>query len=148
MTTAKNPSPFTQSQPSPIGAEFPTKTRCGAWSDFPENDSFWQADIVGDVGNQTLAVSMNYVTSMTSQTTLHITGPTITNEAEATVAVVQSTFPHGGWSWNGGLGASGTFTVAADMRHGTIDVVLPGLFVEGTATPSVAIHVSGEWRCA
>jgi hypothetical protein len=148
MTAAKNPSPFIQSTPSKIREEFPTETRCAAWSD--QFGIFWQADIVGDVNGATWAISLMYDTfsgaGLTLPNTFEIVGAASSNYSsgyqDADVWVKnQLTFGHGG-DWEGTLGATGSFTVASDMRHGSIDVFLPGL-----SGPSSGIHVSGQWRC-
>ena len=142
MTQATNPSPPTPSQPSKIGEEFPAKTRCGAWSD--SFGSYWQADIVGKVGGANWALSMSYDTSSSGPTTFQITAPAGYNSADANVWLLPSTSPPGA-NWEAGFGATGSFTVSSDLRHGSIDVVLPGLTNDGTST---TIHVVGQWRCA
>jgi len=147
MTAAKNPSPFIQSRPSVIDAELPTKTRCGAWSD--QYGTYWQADIVGDVSGATWAISLTYNTfaalGLTLPNTFKIVGDHASNYGtgyqDADVLVKNQSFGHGG-DWEGTVGATGSFTLASDMRHGSIDVFLPGL-----SGPLSGIHVSGQWQC-
>jgi hypothetical protein len=150
MTAAKNPGPFIQSRPSVIDTEFPTKSRCGAWSD--QYGIYWQADIVGEVNGATWAISMTYDTfsgaGLTLPNTFKIVGSHASNYGngyqDADVWVKnQLMFGHGG-DWEGTLGASGNFTVASNQRQGSIDVVLPGLTNDGTMT---TIHVVGQWHC-
>jgi hypothetical protein len=41
------------------------------------------------------------------------------------------------------LGTAGTFTIARDMKSGTIDLDLQGALNQGST-----VHISGHWRCA
>jgi hypothetical protein len=41
-------------------------------------------------------------------------------------------------------GAGGSFTIAADMKSGTVDETFSGMFEHSSST----LHVTGSWRCA
>jgi len=129
------------SRPSSAGFEFPTKTRCGEWSD--EYGSYWQADIVGDVAGGHWALSLSYQTNNAKPGIFHIYGKPGSNDADADTWLVPSTFPNDTTSWYATFGASGTFTVEPDKQHGSIDLILP----EGPTGLGHDIHVTGLWRC-
>lgn len=141
MSSAINPKPFGNSQPSSQGFEFPNSTRCGEWSD--EYGAYWQADIVGLVGGRAWALSLSYDTNMSKPTTFQVNGKPGANDGDADAWIVPSSFPTNTDSWYATYGASGSFTVAADFRSGSIDLVLP----EGPTGSGTPIHVRGTWRC-
>lgn len=141
MSLAIKPKPFTNSRPSAQGFEFPSSTRCGEWSD--DYGAYWQADIVGNVGTEAWALSLSYDTKMSKPTTFQINGKPGANDGDADVWIVPSAFPSNSDSWYATYGASGNFTVSADLRSGSIDLVLP----EGPTGSSTSIHVRGTWRC-
>jgi hypothetical protein len=43
-------------------------------------------------------------------------------------------------------GTNGSFTIASDMKSGTIDETFQGLAFDEHASSSV--HIAGSWRCA
>lgn len=141
MSSAINPKPFTNARPSAQGFEFPTSTRCGQWSD--EYGAYWQADIVGNVGNGAWALSLSYDTTMSKPTTFQVNGKPGANDGDADAWIEPSSFPGNTDSWYATYGASGSFTVGTDLRSGSIDLVLP----EGPAGAGTPIHVRGTWKC-
>jgi len=154
MATANSPAAFTHSPPSNAAA-FPTKTRCGKWPDETFHiGSFWQADIVGDIGGRTWAVSLTYETSSNPPGTFQISqfGPGY-SDAGADVWLQPSTkdllFKTLNWTLRdpnapGTPVTLGALTVAQDQRHGSIDVALWGVTKDGAAA---TVRVSGQWRC-
>lgn len=141
MSNAINPKPYANARPSAQGFEFPTSTRCGQWSD--EYGAYWQADIVGNVGSGAWALSLSYDRTMSKPTTFQINGKPGANDGDADAWIEPSSFPANTHSWYATYGALGSFTVGADLRSGSIDLVLP----EGPTGAGTPIHVRGTWRC-
>ena len=146
MTTADNAGAFAHSHPGVMGEDFPTQTLCAMWSDDP-SFWFWQADIIGTVNGKTWALQLRY-----SWGFYHPPGSPPTTfpvDVEDNIGAQVDL-------WNGSpgevvfvswtFGSRGSFTVASDMSHGTIDVFLPGVDASGNYGPLV--HVTGQWRCA
>jgi hypothetical protein len=141
MTANHRGGGLSSSRPSNSGFDFPTRTRCGRWSD--TYGSYWQADIVGDVAGGQWALSLSYSTNGAPPGTFHINGKPGSNDASADAWLVPAAFPKDTTSWYATYGASGSFSVEPDLQHGSIDLVLP----EGPTFDGRNIHIAGLWRC-
>ena len=146
MTTGINPGKFGHSDyPEIPWEERPAQTRCAAWSYSADpTTSYWQADIVGAVNGATWALSLGYGPSRPVPPLPHKFSVVQSFEGAQGYAVLWTPLPTRFDSF--AVGSRGSFTLAADMSHGTIDVFLPGRDASGEF--GALVHVIGQWRCA
>jgi hypothetical protein len=140
-----NPQPHTTSMPNtlpdaamPYGS-FPTSTQCADYS-FKYNSSgdahMWEAIVVGKINGQTYALELA-IDKNRGAVVVGSHDTWIQNNAAVPTLLSQDGHVQQTRSTKGGK-----FTVNADQRSGTIDLVVS----KGMNDPAET-HISGSWRC-